>query len=330
MKTNQELLDEANKIKFKIRADGILNNHAHNRYERGLWFIANSLRVHGNDKYQYSKVLEHFVDSKVKIPIICNKHGLFYIRPGNHANGQGCKKCASEALGNKLRYQLDIFIDRAKEVHGDFYDYSKVVYTSSLCNIDIVCPLHGVFNQAPRAHLSGSGCPACANTKVPSTVEWVEKAKKIHGDRYDYSNSEYINAITKLEIICPEHGSFWQAPSNHINNFQGCPKCKGHNQNILYLLRCKDTGLFKIGITTDNVDKRISGMGGNIEEVFHVMCESPKEHETYLHKLYEDFNVFHEGVRNGNTEFFSLNEDQVKQVIDYMSSIAISTEKLIN
>lgn len=68
----------------------------------------------------------------------------------------------------------------------------------------------------------------------------------------------------------------------------------------------------------------MSGIGGNLEEVFHVVCENPGEHETYLHKLYKEFNVYHNGVNNGKTEFFSLNEDQVKQIIDFMSSIAIN------
>ena len=322
MKTNQELLDEANKIKFKIRPDGVLNNHAHNRYERGLWFIKNSIGVHGSEKYSYGKVLEHFVDSSIKVPITCSKHGDFYIRPGNHSNGQGCKKCASEALGAKMRLPLDSLITKAREVHGDFYDYSKVLYTSMNGKIVIVCPVHGEFTQRASSHISGNGCPACSNVKVPTTEEWAKKAQLVHKNLYDYSKVSYKSAFEKVEIICSLHGSFWQTPSSHLH-FQGCPKCAGKNHNILYLLRCSDTGLHKIGITTDDVAKRMSGIGGNLEEIFHVVCEDPREHETYLHKQYKEFNVYHNRVNNGNTEFFSLNEEQVAKIRQYMASIAI-------
>lgn len=58
--------------------------------------------------------------------------------------------------------------------------------------------------------------------------EFVEKAIKIHGNKYDYSKVEYVNNKTNVCIICPEHGEFWQAPDKHINRKQGCPKCYGN------------------------------------------------------------------------------------------------------
>ena len=58
-----------------------------------------------------------------------------------------------------------------------------------------------------------------------TTEEFIAKAKAVHGDRYDYSKVEYVNSKTKLCIICPKHGDFWQLPSNHLRG-HGCVKCR--------------------------------------------------------------------------------------------------------
>lgn len=121
------------------------------------------------------------------------------------------------------------FIDKAKKIHGDKYDYSKVEYVNAHVNICIICPIHGEFWQRPDRHLEGCGCKKCfivANAKKQtSTVEdFINKARKVHGDKYDYSKVEYVNNYTKVCIICPIHGEFWQIPSNHLKG-QHCPKC---------------------------------------------------------------------------------------------------------
>jgi hypothetical protein len=60
--------------------------------------------------------------------------------------------------------------------------------------------------------------------KSLTTEEFINAAKKIHGDKYDYSHVSYINSSTKVCIICPKHGEFWQNPYHHLNG-EGCPKC---------------------------------------------------------------------------------------------------------
>ena len=87
-------------------------------------------------------------------------------------------------------------------------------------------PEHGEFWQTPSAHLSGYGCSKCAGNYVPTTEEWIASARKVHGKKYDYSKVEYIDAKTKVTIICPEHGEFWQTPNSHLNGVS-CPKCGG-------------------------------------------------------------------------------------------------------
>ena len=99
------------------------------------------------------------------------------------------------------------FIEKAKEIHGNKYNYSKVDYKNAKTKICIICPIHGEFYQTPDHHLQGQGCPKCSG-KNKTTEEWVEQAKHIHKNRYDYSNSIYINSITPIKIICPIHGEF--------------------------------------------------------------------------------------------------------------------------
>jgi hypothetical protein len=57
-----------------------------------------------------------------------------------------------------------------------------------------------------------------------TTEEFIEKARKVHGDKYDYSKAEYVNSVIKVCIICPIHGEFWQNPNSHMNGV-GCKEC---------------------------------------------------------------------------------------------------------
>ena len=118
----------------------------------------------------------------------------------------------------------EIFIEKARKIHNDKYDYSKVEYINAKTKVCIKCPIHGEFWQTPTDHLSGKGCKYCANNVKYTSENFVEKSKKIHGNKYDYSNVNYVNNSTKVCIICPEHGEFWQTPDNHLRG-HSCPKC---------------------------------------------------------------------------------------------------------
>ena len=179
-------------------------------------FIERAKKVHG-DKYDYSKV--DYKSSKDCVTIICPIHGEFEQKAGYHLKSKGCPYCAG-------KIDTKEFIRRAREIHGDKYDYSKVIYTKSKEKVIIICPIHGEFEQMADNHLRGSGCPKCAGTEKKTTEQFIQEAIKIHGIRYDYSKVNYINANTKVCIICPEHGEFWQEPHSHLNG-NGCGKCVG-------------------------------------------------------------------------------------------------------
>ena len=82
------------------------------------------------------------------------------------------------------------FITKARQVHGDKYDYSKVEYINNSTKVCIICPEHGEFWQRPNHHLSGHGCPKCKNVFKKDTETFINQAKEIHGDKYDYSKTE--------------------------------------------------------------------------------------------------------------------------------------------
>jgi len=188
-------------------------------------FVNKAIEVHGC-KYDYSKV--KYKNNSTKICIICkeNGHGEFYQRPGDHLKGNGCPKCSGKA-----KLTTEEFVEKAKKIHGDKYDYSKVDYKNNSTKVCIICKEdgHGEFYQTSDCHLRGNGCPKCSNNVKLTTIEFVEKAKKIHGDKYDYSKVKYKNSSTKICIICKEdgHGEFYQVANTHLQG-SGCPKCSNN------------------------------------------------------------------------------------------------------
>ena len=124
------------------------------------------------------------------------------------------------------------FIEKARLVHGNKYDYSMAEYKNNKLKIKIICPMHGIFEQIPNSHLIGCGCSICASiikinrcrSTTLTTEQFIEKANKIHNNRYNYSLVEYINNRTKVKIICPVHGTFEQTPDKHLQK-HGCPLC---------------------------------------------------------------------------------------------------------
>lgn len=119
------------------------------------------------------------------------------------------------------------FVKKAKLVHGDKYDYCKVNYIGSAIKVVIICPEHGEFEQTPHGHLSGKGCFKCAGKNM-TTEDFIKKARKIYGDRYDYSKSVYTLSRNLITIICPKHGEFNITANSHLRNHE-CVKCRYEN-----------------------------------------------------------------------------------------------------
>ncbi len=194
-------------------------------------FVEDSKKIHG-DFYDYSKVI--YETNKTKVEITCPKHGSFWqVAKSHYLRGDGCYKCSKERLSELYSFTVEQFVENSRKVHGNKYDYSKVIYKKSGSKVEVICPEHGSFYPIANNHIRGSSCPTCSG-KIRTTLEhFVEKAKEIHNNEYDYSKVEYKTVDDKIEIICLKHGSFWQTPYSHTGQKCGCPKCYGSEMKTI-------------------------------------------------------------------------------------------------
>lgn len=195
------------------------------------------------------------------------------------------------------------FVQKAKNIHNNRYDYSKVRYINSKTKIAITCPSHGIFYQTPADHIQGHGCPICAREyrtnkmleyslgrKKKCQANFVKKAQSIHGNRYDYSKTKYVDYNTKVTIICPIHGEFIQGVNNHLRGC-GCPKCaaEGMSKGERTLIDILDAH--------------------NIPYVYQKIINIPN----WPQKMIVDFQI----VLNNKTYFIEYNGVQHYQPIEY-------------
>ena len=234
-----------------------------------LEFIEKANKKHF-ENYDYSESI--YVNSKTKIKIKHKECGMyFYSIPNNHLIGSGCSHCYQ-----KVSHSREFFIEKSRKVHGNKYNYDKVVYVSNKVKVNITCNKCGLnFNQKPFSHTRGDGCIRCCGKEQMTNDSFKVKAKLIHGEKYNYSLVDYQTSKDKVTIICNTCNSkFSQYASNHLAG-NGCPSCKTQNSGwtkskfkgaceknggngLLYLLKINDKGEFfyKIGITSRKLKER--------------------------------------------------------------------------
>lgn len=242
-------------------------------------FIRDSIAIHG-DKFSYDKAI--YVNAKTKAEIYCKGCNQYFLQlPRDHARGHGCGHCAKSK-----RLTTDVFIERAKKVHGNNFDYSLTSYVRSSDKVKLRCVKHDrTFEQYPLNHLKGHGCTLCADEKTAKKLskpygDFLQEARLVHGSRYKYSNRKYKNVHSKVDIKCEQHGWFIQIASAHLVG-KGCKQCgydssgfdrqrfervckKNNNGNgLMYVIHCKERGesFYKIGITSRTVQKRFMSKG---------------------------------------------------------------------
>jgi len=205
-------------------------------------FILKAIEVHGNT-FDYSRVV--YEKSKQKVEIVCPLHGAFLQIPNSHLMGRGCKKCSRHRASIKNTISFDEFEEKALHTHGDYYVYDRDSYTGTSDHIVITCPVHGEFMQKGIEHIRGKGCYICGQekrfkSKTKDTNWFLEKAKCVHGDLYEYNQVDYKKIKEKVKIECTKHGEFAQTPQLHLNG-GGCPKCrssKGEKKIRNYFNEC--------------------------------------------------------------------------------------------
>lgn len=205
-------------------------------HERHPWpkkiFIERARKVHG-DLFGYDNV--NWIEYTGIVFITCRKHGDVEVKALGHVKGTGCYKCDAEAheemlLNKKKKKAIDKhlqFLAKAREKHGDRYDYSLCIFVRSHDKVIIICRIHGRFEQIAKTHVGDppSGCPTCADMDHRKTTEeFIADATSVHGQRYDYSEVVYILCNELIRIICRIHGVFMQIPSQHLSG-RGCHKC---------------------------------------------------------------------------------------------------------
>ena len=286
-------------------------------------FIEQANKIHSG-KYDYSLITQ-YVSNKTKMDIICPIHGVFKQNYKSHISKKyGCPKC-----GGIAKKTTDEFICDVKKIHGEKYDYSLVNYVNNHIKVQIICQEHGVFEQKPNKHLLGHGCLLCSGLKRKSTNEFICEAKKIYGDKYDYSLVNYVNTDTKVKIVCHIHGVFEQKPSSHLNGNE-CRYCKKHyhkKEQHLYILYDKKYKIYKVGVSID-VRRRCRELNSKYyENVFQIdilkIYEYKGELEKVIHSNFKNHSIKHptyaKGVKsNGRTEWFDF---KIEECLNYIDNI---------
>lgn len=229
--------------------------------------------------HDYSTVV--WVNTKTPVVITCTKHGPFTQLPSSHMQGFGCPECGREVVNAASTDTHEDFISKANETRGDSYDISKAVYTRSNVKVEIICKVdgHGSFWMTPNKFLSGRDCPKCSKIRLKETKRLAAEKQfhednKANEDKCGYSLVKYVNAKTKVEIICKAgHPNFFQTPDSHQHG-SGCPECSvtGFNPGApgsLYILRHED--ITKVGITNTSLDRRIKQINRSSGKDFKVL-----------------------------------------------------------
>ncbi len=212
-------------------------------------FAEKSIKIHG-EKYNYNEV--KYVNCKTPVLIICDKNHKFEITPFQHLNGKGCTFCNNinnefdlestnvKTNKKKFRWTKDLFLQKAKEVHGEKFDYSLVNFNICLDSILIICEEEHVFKTRIHTHLKGGGCNICSFNEhienITNTNEdFIKKSKSIFGeDMFDYSLVNYINIKTKVILKCKKKNHVFEiVPYKHYSRL-GCPHCVNKSESLLF------------------------------------------------------------------------------------------------
>lgn len=247
-----------------------------------------------NDKYDYSLV--KFVNSATKV-IIVDEYGFKH-----QLNPQDLYKNKKVCFKNLIDKQ-EYFKFKSSLVHNNKYDYSLVEYVTYRTKVKIICPKHGIFEQAIQSHLEGKGCRICSGCSKSTTQEFIDKANIVHNYKFSYPE-EYINAKTKLKIICKLNNHvFNQTPNDHLHGY-GCPKCSSNSvpttEEFIQILKNKN--YFEKGGVYEycNFEKFIYS-GYNTKSI--VFCKFGFEHKIIPDSLLSGSNLTIVSVVN-KTEYY--------------------------
>lgn len=282
-------------------------------------FINRAKKIHG-DLYSYD--LCFYENAKIKVKIICKKHGIFEITPNSHISicRSGCYNCGLEKTASKKRKnRFQNLVYEMTNVHEGMYDYSLITidnYLGMNYKIPVICKKHGIFYVKPRKHIdSKSGCRCCANESF-YIDDFMDRAKKIHiFYDYDYTDTVYRGMDSNLSIVCKKHGPFNIRARYFLHKGKGCKKCRlsDNNKSIKEI-----EWLNSIGIATKfrNILFNFSGKYYNVDGI-----DLDKK---IVYEFYGDF--FH-----GNPDVYNQNDINplLKETYGSLYDKTINREKWI-
>lgn len=310
-------------------------------------FVEKAKSTHGCT-YDYSRAV--YVSSTERVEIGCRDHGYFWQAAGIHATrGAGCPDCAISVRAKNRSHTEDEFIKKARAIHGDKYSYSAVKYSNTRSKIEIFCnTCLTAFWQSPNSHTTyGQGCPACAadfraQAAVLSREHVVSMAVAVHGQKYDYSSVVYSGALAKVEIVCKEHGSFWQRINAHISGSTGCQSCShlgGYRRSSPgYFYLISDGCTTKVGITNLTVEQRMKSISKSsglkfIEQYSTYFADGAIAHDLekavlrFLRLTYKQPSE----VFDGSTEaFLSVDVPDLLALVAHQITVLTDTTKVLN
>lgn len=245
-------------------------------------FIAKAKEVHG-DKYVYERI--EYKRASEKVDIVCEEHGVFKQTPNKHLMGRGCPTCADIIRADKKRDSPEEVIEKFRQIHGDLYDYSKMIFIRHMSKVEVICKLHGSFWVTPNHHITGTGCPECGKRKNkggynPQKKKFFYEANKKFGDKFKYVKETYISIRLSMDIICQEHGRVTITPLAHLDSDSGCWKCDS-DKELIVGRKCSKCGELKPLTEYYNFSKDIHGRYTTCIKCVKNDMESECRWETY-------------------------------------------------
>jgi hypothetical protein len=286
-------------------------------------FIKKAKEVHGN-KYNYDKVI--YEKTSKKIIITCPIHGDFQQTPNSHKYGQGCPKCGIIISNDKKTLSQQNLICKFSHIHKDKYSYEKTVYVNRYTKIIITCPIHGDFQQTPLMHSQGHGCVKCQKSKkdhgnIINQDFFIEKCRKIHGNKYSYEKTIYNGVRNEITISCPIHGDFQQIAGTHLYGC-GCSRCSREKQSKNTLLKF-----------SKNLISRFHNIHGNLYNYDKVKYCGMHEKVTITCSIHGDFeqlpynHIYNESCCPKCVKTYFRTEEEFRQFIQSLIPSAYKTAK---
>lgn len=286
------------------------------------------------DKYLYDKT--KFISSKNKVIVTCPIHGDFEVLPTNLVKGRGCPKCGDKG------WTQEEFIEKAKQIHGDQFNYSKVQYQSFRKRIILTCNYCGhTFEVLPQHHIQGRKCPKCCERHKVTVEDFISRSLKSHpGITYDYSLIKNLDTLQDyVKIICPKHGVFEQKAAYHITG-SGCQKCNtsiGENKIIQFLkdnnIDYSHNHIFELESTIVARNTNKINVDFYIKDLFgksYIIEFNGKQHYIYsdfYYKSEEDFEkqqrrdqIVRDFCKNSNIELIEISYKEEKNINNILTN----------